>query len=181
MYTLERKSFKGNMLKLVDEQGKSSWFFLNEPVQRFISGKLEPGDKLSIEVTDGEEEGSKLITKVTSDKLTGTASASAPTGGGYSKPAYTGGTSYGKKPWAGKSYSAPATKSYSGYSKSTQEQEQISRLAIFHDAARIASSLGLTDAKIAVTETIAIYNELYNAFKASVTTQPAPTGDDVAV
>jgi hypothetical protein len=166
------------MLKLVDEQGKSSWFFLNEPVQRFISGKLEPGDKLSIEVTDGEEEGSKLITKVTSDKLTGTASASASTGGGYSKPAYSTGNK-----WSGakKSYSTPTTKTYGGYSKSPQEQEQISRLAIFHDAARIASSLGLTDPRVAVTETIAIYNELYNAFKASVTTQPAPTGDDVAV
>ena len=168
------------MLKLLAEGAtESSWFFLTEPVQRFIGNKLEVGDTVQIEVTDGEEEGSKLITKITGEKLTSNAnsgnSSSYSSGakswqnkGGYNKSSYS-------KP-AGNSYSKPA---YTGYGKSPQEQEQIARLAIFHDAARISSTLGLKDVNEVVEATTSIYTALYNAFKASLTKTTETT--DVAV
>lgn len=158
------------MLKLIDDQQKSAWFFLTEPVQRFINGKLDVGDTVSIEVTDGEEEGSKLITKITSDKLT---NSSAHTGTGYSKPSYNSNKSSYQK----KSYVQPD--SNKGYSKSPQEQEQIARLAIFHDAARLGSSLGIKDAEEAVKATAFIYNELYTIFKNSVSVQGTTVSEDV--
>lgn len=123
MYTIVKKSFKGNMIQLLQEgEEKPKWYFLNPAVEAFVkSAGIDTG--ATVTSIETEMQGKDIfITKLKSDR-TG-APSSAGQQKSYVKPQYK---------------SSGGSGSYSGISAS--ESEKISRLSVMRSVSTIVAGL----------------------------------------